>query len=248
MWRKLLEYGIAIVILGLLWEVAALVLHTPALPGPFEVVSQPAILFNAAMGRHFAISLWRVAASLAFGVALGLPLGLLLGRERVLDRLSAPLIFITYPIPKIVFLPILMIVLGLGNLSKITLITIIVFFQILVTARDAARAVPEESVFSIRSLGAGKWQTYRHIIFPASLPSVFTALRISTGTAIAVLFLAESFATEDGLGYLILNAWSSLNYSQMFAAILALGLMGVLIYELLELAERKMCPWAEVEQ
>jgi NitT/TauT family transport system permease protein len=243
--RKLLEYLLAIAALLVFWELAALALRTPALPGPFEVVSRPDLLVNAQMGRDFAISLYRVAVSLVLGVLLALPLGLVLGRTRILDRLSAPLIFITYPIPKIVFLPIFMVVLGLGNLSKITLITTIVFFQILVTARDAARAVPEESVFSIRSLGAGTWQTYRHIVLPASLPKVFTALRISTGTAIAVLFLAESFASQDGLGYVILNAWSSLNYPQMFAAILALGVMGVLIYEALEFGERKLCPWAD---
>lgn len=241
--RKILEYIFAFAVLLAFWQLAALALNTPALPSPLEVVAKPEMLFNADMGRHFAVSLFRVVVSLILGAALALPLGLLLGRERTLDRLSAPLIFITYPIPKIVFLPIFMVVLGLGDLSKITLITIIIFFQILVTARDAARAVPEESVLSIRSLGAGKWQTYRHIVFPASLPKVFTALRISTGTAIAVLFLAESFATVDGLGYMILDSWSSLNYPRMFAAILALGLMGVLIYELLEFAERKMCPW-----
>lgn len=243
MQRKLIGYALAVLALFIFWQLAAAALNTPALPGPYEVVSRPEMLFNRSMGRHFGVSLFRVFMSLALGTAIGLPLGLILGRERALDRLSAPLIFITYPIPKIVFLPIFMIVLGLGNVSKIALITVIVFFQILVTARDAAKAVPEESVLSIKSLGAGKWQTYKHIILPASLPNVFTALRISTGTAIAVLFLTESFATADGLGYLILNSWSSLNYPQMFAAIIALGTMGVLIYELLEFGERKMCPW-----
>jgi ABC-type nitrate/sulfonate/bicarbonate transport system permease component len=244
--RKLFGYALAFIVLLISWQLAAAALNTPALPGPYEVISRPELLFNAAMGRHFGLSLFRVIMSLILGTAIGLPLGLMLGRERALDRLSAPLIFITYPIPKIVFLPIFMIVLGLGNVSKIALMTVIVFFQILVTARDAAKAVPEESVLSIKSLSAGKWQIYKHIVFPASLPNVFTALRVSTGTAIAVLFLTESFATEDGLGYLILNAWSGLNYPQMFAAIMALGAMGVLIYELLEFGERKMCPWVDV--
>jgi len=243
MWRRAAEYAAAVVALLVLWWLASLALNTPALPLPIAIVSQPGLLFNVDMGRHFGVSLYRVAASLLLGTALGLPLGLILGRERVLDRISSPLIFITYPIPKIVFLPILMIVMGLGDGSKITLISIIVFFQILVTARDAARAVPEESVLSLRSLGASRWQIYLHSIYPASLPRVFTALRISTGTAIAVLFLTETFATQEGLGYVILSAWSSLDYTRMFAAILALGIMGVLIFESLGFAERKLCPW-----
>jgi ABC-type nitrate/sulfonate/bicarbonate transport system permease component len=244
--RKIWEYLVALAALLVFWQLAASALNTPALPGPLDVILKPEMIFNYSMGRNFGASLFRVIISLAIGVALALPLGLILGREKRLDRFSAPLIFITYPIPKIVFLPILMVILGLGNVSKITLISIIIFFQILVTARDAARAVPEESILSIKSLGAGRWQTYKHIVFPASLPKVFTALRISTGTAIAVLFLAESFATTDGLGYMIIDSWSSLNYPRMFAAILALGLMGVFIYELLEFGERKLCPWADV--
>ena len=92
------------------------------------------------------------------------------------------------------FLPVLLVLLGLGNAPKIALIAIIVFFQILVTARDAAKAVPEASVLSVRSLGASRLDIYRHVVVPAALPDIFTALRIGTGTAIAVLFLAESIA------------------------------------------------------
>ncbi len=243
MLRKVARYGLAIVVFLAVWAIGAAVLRTPALPDPWTVISQPALLFNKPMAGDFAVSLYRIVTAIALGNVLALPLGLVIGQTPSLDRYAAPLIFLTYPIPKIVFLPIFMVLLGLGDASKIVLIAVVIFFQILVTARDAARAVPEQSIMSLRSLGAGRAQIYRHVIFPASLPGVFTALRISVGTAIAVLFLAESFASQNGLGYAIINAWSGMNYPRMFAAILALAVLGVLLYEALELAERWACPW-----
>ncbi|HCG99537.1 MAG TPA: ABC transporter permease, partial [Actinobacteria bacterium] len=139
-------------------------------------------LVQGELSRHFAVSLYRVGVSILLGVALALPAGLILGREEWLDRFVAPIVFVLYPIPKIVFLPVLLLLLGLGNLSKIVLITVIVFFQILVTTRDAAKEIPGQSVMSMESLGATSWQIYKHVVYPASLPKMFTALRIASGT------------------------------------------------------------------
>ena len=113
-----------------------------------------------------------------------------------------------YPIPKVVFLPILLVLLGLADAPKIVLIALTVFFQVLVAVRDAVHAVPEDLVLSARALGAGRWGVYRHVIVPATLPAVFTSLRIGTGTAIAVLFIAEAIAGSTGLGYFIMQSWA----------------------------------------
>ena len=180
------------------------------------------------------------------GSALAVPLGLVIGRSPRIDSVAAPLIFLTYPVPKIVFLPVLLVLLGIGSLPKIALITLIVFFQILVTARDAARAIPAGSVLSVRSLGADRAQVFRHVVVPAALPDVFTALRISTGTAIAVLFFSESIAGTDGIGYYNIDAWSRIAYTDMFAGIIAMAVLGVVLYELLELAEARVCRWTRV--
>ncbi|MBI5232065.1 MAG: ABC transporter permease subunit, partial [Coriobacteriales bacterium] len=115
--------------------------------------------------------------------------------------------------------------------------------QLLVTARDAARAIPEASVLSVRSLGAGRAAVFRHVVFPAALPDVFTALRIGTGTASAVLFLAESFAGSSGLGYYIVDAWGRIDYPAMFAGIIAMALLGVVFYEALDVVDRRTTRW-----
>ncbi|OFW34595.1 MAG: ABC transporter permease [Candidatus Aquicultor primus] len=244
--EKLKSYTVAIFAILAGWHLLAVILNIQALPSPIIVMVDFTRLVQGELSRHFAVSLYRVGVSILLGVALALPAGLILGREEWLDRFVAPIVFVLYPIPKIVFLPVLLLLLGLGNLSKIVLITVIVFFQILVTTRDAAKEIPGQSVMSMESLGATSWQIYKHVVYPASLPKMFTALRIASGTAIAVLFFAESFATEEGLGYFIMDAWSRFNYSDMFGGIVAMALMGLLIYELLDVVERRACAWAKL--
>ena len=240
--RRVLGYVGATIALLIGWQLLALAVGSPALPPPAPAL-QAFVAEFPELAPHFAISGYRVLAAIALGVALGAPLGLLLGRAPRFDALVAPLVFMTYPIPKVVFLPVLLVLLGLGDSSKIVLITLIVSFQILVTTRDAARAVPPASVLSVRSLGGTRTQVFRHVVVPAAMPEIFTALRIGSGTAVAVLFLAESIAGTNGLGYYIVDAWSRIDYNGMFAGIIAMALLGVVLYELLEFAEGKTCRW-----
>ena len=177
---------------------------------------------------------------------MAVPIGLIVGRSPKADAVVAPVVYLTYPIPKVVFLPVLLVLLGIGDASKVALIALILFFQILVTARDAARSIPYDSVLSVRSLGAGRWDVFRHVVFPAALPDIFTALRISVGTAIALLFFSETVAGDSGLGWYILDAWSRMDYPAMYAGIVAMGLLGVVFYEALELVERRLSRWRGV--
>ncbi len=235
-------------ILGVLlvWHLLAVLLRSAALPTPGEAMLAFGQQVPAELWKHFLISAWRVLASVFISLLLGAPLGLWLGAEEKLDRFFAPLIYLLYPLPKIVFLPVVMILLGLGDLSKIFLITLVVFFQILVTTRDAARNVSHAKILAVVSLGAGRLDIYRHVIWPAIIPEIFTALRIGSGTAIAVLFFAESFASSEGLGYYIMDAWTRSAYQEMFAGIIAMGLLGYLLYAGLDALDKKICPWKKL--
>ncbi|MHB8829687.1 MAG: ABC transporter permease, partial [Syntrophales bacterium] len=145
--------------------------------------------------------------------------------------------------PNIVFLPLIMVLFGLGDFSKIFLITLVVFFQILVTTRDAARNVSQAMILSVISLGAKRRDLYRHVVWPAIIPDVFTALRIGSGTAIAVLFFAESIASSEGLGYYLMDAWSRYAYPEMFAGIIAMGFLGYSLYMGIDFLDSKICRW-----
>lgn len=244
---QFLGYLGATLFLLALWQYAAWSLKTPLLPTPGAALKATLRLLEADLGRHLWVSTYRVVISTFISLLLGLPLGLIMGYERRIDRFLAPLVYLTYPIPKIVFLPLILLFLGLGDRSKIFLITFIVFFQILVTTRDAVRKVQSETISSLRSLGGNRAQIYRYVLLPASLPDVLTALRLSMGTAIAVLFFAESFATTEGLGYFIMDSWSRAAPDEMFAGIIMMALLGVSLFIIVDLLERVLCRWQDLK-
>ncbi|MGB9903661.1 MAG: ABC transporter permease [Desulfotomaculales bacterium] len=227
----------------LAWHLLALVLNKPALPPPGKAFLVFGQQLREGLGRHFLVSSWRILASILLSLLIGVPLGIALGAEKKLDLFFAPLVYLTYPLPKIAFLPVVMYIFGLGDAAKIFLIALVVFFQILVTVRDAVRNVSQAVIVSVVSLGAGRLDVYRHVIWPAVVPEIFTALRIGSGTAIAVLFFAESFASSDGLGYYLMDAWSRYMYGEMFAGIIALGCLGYFLYVFLDFLDRKLCAW-----
>ena len=141
-------------------------------------------------------------------------------------------------------LPVFLLLLGIGNTSKIALIALILFFQILVVVRDTASAIQPELLWSVRSLGAGRLALLRYVYVPASVPAMLTALRLSIGIAVSVLFLAESFATTDGLGYYIMvESWSRVAYTDMYAGVVAMSLLGLALYYLADWLERWLAPW-----
>ena len=230
-----------------LWQYAAWSLENPLLPTPKAAIHATARLFEADLGKHFWVSTYRVVISTFTALLIGVPLGLIMGYERRMDRFLAPLVYITYPIPKIVFLPLILLFLGLGDGSKIFLITFIVFFQILVTTRDAVRKVQSETISSLRSLGGSRLQVYRYVLMPASLPDVLTSLRLSMGTAIAVLFFAESFATTEGLGYFIMDSWSRAAPDEMFAGIIMMAVLGVGLFMVVDFFDKILCKWQHLK-
>jgi NitT/TauT family transport system permease protein len=227
-----------------IWQGAASLIQWPGLPGPAKTAAALIRLaFEGRLWQHTGASLSRIMFALIAGIIPASALGLAAGRLPWFNRLVSPFIYLLLPLPKAAFLPVIMLFLGLGEGSKIFLISFIIFSQILVTVRDAARQIAPELLDSVRSLGAWKGALLYHVVVPAVLPGFFTALRVSLGTAIAVLFLAETFASESGLGYLIVDAWTRIAYAEMYAAIAALSILGLLLFILVDVTEILLCPW-----
>ncbi len=242
-WCRVTEYVLAFLALTIFWQLLAWVLSKPVLPPPLVAIKALVEGLSGELKVHLMVSAYRILASLAWATLVAVPLGLLIGRIYHLDRLVAPLIYLVYPVPKVVFLPVVLVLMGLGDISKIFLIGLIAFFQILVATRDAARGVEKELVYSLRSLGATQVHIFRHVVFPAALPKIITSLRIALGTSIAVLFITETVATSTGIGYYLMDAWARVAYDDLFAGVLAMGLMGFGLYLLLDWLEKRICPW-----
>jgi len=242
--RGAVGYAAATVVVLIVWQLVSVLLKSPALP---TVPSTAVALWRnaAAIGPQALASLGVIVGSIALGMITGLPLGLLLGRLPMLDRFVSPIVFLLYPIPKVVFVPVLLVLLGLGNAPKVVLIALVIFFQSVVSTRDAARHVDKDFVDAMLALGMTKWQVIWYLVLPHTLPSVCTAVRINIATAIAILFLAESIAGSSGLGYYIVQMWGRLDYPAMFAGIVALAVLGVALYEAVGWVERRWLRWAD---
>lgn len=235
----------ALIFLLLIWQALAWLVNKPILPSPVQVVGALAReLTQGALALHFLASLWRVIASLALSILLAVPAGLVLGQSPHLNRLFSPVIYLTYPIPKVVLVPIVLLFLGIGDLAKIVIIFLILFFQVLVLVRDQAAGLRPELIQSVRSLGAGRRALFRYVYLPASLPAILTGVRQSIGTAVAVLYVAELFATRYGLGYYIYYSGSTLlDYPAMYAGIVSMSLLGGMLYIATDWLQKLFCPW-----
>ena len=232
----------------LIWQVLAWIIRQPIMPSPIEVLPLFATSIFGDLGVHFLASTGRVLAAIFAAVFTAVPIGLGLGQLPRLDRIFAPLIAIVYPIPKIVLLPVIYVLIGITDVSKIFLIALIIFFQILVVVRDEAANLHPELILSVRSLGAGRRALFRYVYFPASLPAVLTALRVSVGTAIAVLFIAEQSLTTYGLGYyIVVEAYQVLKYQEMYAGIFAMSMLGLVLYLVIYYLELRVYRYQDSE-
>ncbi len=238
---------LAIIVLTLLWEIVALVVNKPILPPPTAVAQTFFRKLPGDLGRHFAASFFRVLASMILSVVLAVPAGLVLGQSKRLNRIFSPFVYLLYPVPKVVLVPVILLFFGIGDISKIIIIVIILFFQILVLVRDQAATIRPELIQSVRSLGAGRRALFTYVYLPASLPAILTALRQSVGTAVAVLYIAELFATRLGLGYYIYISGSTFfDYPAMYAGVAAMSLLGLGMYFTVDWLDRWLCRWQYV--
>lgn len=227
-----------------IWQVTAMLVDRPILPAPSTVFLVFLKELQNELLLHFAVSLWRVTAGMLLSVLAAAPAGLIIGGSKRLNRLFSPVIYLLYPIPKVVFVPIVILFLGIGDTSKIMMMFLILFFQIVVLVRDQASGIAPQLIQSLQSLGAGRRALFRFVYLPASLPAILTALRQSIGTAVAVLYITELSATKYGLGYYIYYKGSTLlDYPSMYAGVIAMSLLGLGMYFTVDWLERKWCKW-----
>lgn len=226
-----------------LWQGLSLSVSSPIFPSPMQVGRNLADIFFRLIAMHVGWSLWRIACGLFLAVLVGFPLGIAMGYSARVNRFLSPLVYISYPIPKIALLPIVMLAFGVGETAKILLIFLILLFQIVVALRDAVRTIPPETFYPLYSLGAPFSFVFHEILWPASLPKFLTALRVAMATAISVLFFTETFGTQYGMGYFIMDAWLRVNYLEMYSGIVVLSFMGLFLFGFLDVMERLLCRW-----
>ena len=213
--RALFRYLLALAALLAIWHIGSLALGEFLLPRPLDVLAYfGEALTTGAFWQHAGASAWRVLSAMSLAWLVAFPLGLILGHVRSVDNTLSPMVFLTYPLPKIVLLPLFLTLFGLGDLPRVLLIALTTGYQILVVTRASAQGLDKKYLDSFRSLGGTPLQ-----------------------------FMAESFATRRGLGFLIMDAWGRGDQLEMFTGILAMSLLGVALYELCNVLETRSCRW-----
>jgi ABC-type nitrate/sulfonate/bicarbonate transport system permease component len=244
---KLFTFIRGLLLLIVLWYIAAFALGDTLIPPPHLVVSLSfRLLLSGELFFHSLATIVRIIAGLILALITAWPIGLLISRSSHFDHFLSPLIYLLYPVPKIAFLPVFMLLFGLGDFSKIMLLYTVIVFQLTISIRDGIREIPAEFIILADTMKLSTKLRVTKLYLPASIPRILSALRISIGISMAVLFFAENYATSYGLGYFIMNGWTMINYPIMFSGILALSLTAGLLLSSIDLIQSKLCPWLEI--
>lgn len=234
----------AILMVHLCWYVMAIALPKGLIPLP-HVVWQYFIrlMLSGTLLLHMLSSLLRLSVAIGLALAIGIPIGLLSGISKWFDYFATPITYLLYPLPKIAFLPVFMLLFGLGDGSKVMLLFTVLVFQLIIATRDGVKQLPVEYVH-VASIMRLSWrQKIRKLYFPSTLPHILNALKISVGISMAVLFFCENYATTYGLGYYIMNNWTMVNYPGMFSGIIAMAIVAAGLIILIDKLHDKLCKW-----
>jgi len=236
----------ALVGLVVLWELFARAGWVPALflPSPLSVLHELADMVRSGeLLVHVAASLRRLALGFALGALAGVAVGIAVGFFSMAEAVGGPLIAATFPIPKIALLPLLILWLGIGEVSKVAVIALGVFFPMAINTHAGVRQADPLLVRAAVSFGAGRWSVIRKVVLPSALPMVFAGLKLGAGTALLLLVAAEMIAVESGIGFLVMHAGNLMATTKLMVGIALLSLLGVLSHWALTGLERLVIPW-----
>jgi taurine transport system permease protein len=193
--------------------------------------------------EHVTISTARVFGAFLLACVVGVPLGLAMGMSPLIRGVLDPPIEFYRPIPPLAYLPLMIIWFGIGETSKVLLIFLSVFAPVALGARSGVKSAAIEQIHAAYSFGASRWQVLRHVILPAALPEILTAMRIGIGFGWTTLVAAEMVAATSGLGYLVLSASQFLQTSTVIMGIIVIAIIAYAFDLLMRFIERKIVPW-----
>lgn len=235
-------------ILGLfgVWElIAQMGLVSPLfLPAPSAILATGyKMVLSGEIFHHIGASLWRIFWGFSCAVIIGTLVGILLGFFSVAESIGNPIIASTYPIPKIAILPLLILWLGIGEYSKITVIGLGVFFPMVINVYTGVRNADPVLIKAAISLGSNPQRIIRKVILPSALPMIFAGLKLGIGIALLLVVAAEMIAADAGIGFLILTSADLMQTTKLMFGISILSMLGLIFSWLIDKLERLCIPW-----
>jgi NitT/TauT family transport system permease protein len=216
------------------------------LPPPGDVGDSLVTMFSGeSIWGHIRVTLVEVVVGFAIAVVVGTALGVVLGRMRWLERALQPAMVAFQVVPKIALVPIFVILFGYGITSKIVVTAILAFFPIMLNVLLGVRSVDRGHRDVMRGLGASRWQTFRDLELPSTLPYVFAGAEVGIVFAVIGAIVGEYLGANEGLGYLVVTNLNALDAPGLYAVIVLLAVLGTVLYLAVTLTKRFVIPWHE---
>jgi len=256
---RIIEYAAFPVAVLVLWQICSVAgfVRRDVLPAPLDVLGVWYDLITGATGSasrysgtwfgHAWASIWRVYAGFGWGVTLGIFVGLLIGLSRLMERVFDPTVQVLRNIPVTAWVPLALVFFGIGNPPAIFLIGLGSFFPAAINTTHGVRQINVTLYKAARMMGADDRELLRRVVLPASLPSIFTGIRLSMGIAWVLVVVAEILAVRSGLGYLLNDAYLFYRNDVVIAAMLSIGLLGFCSDRLVVLVRNVLLSWNRKE-
>ena len=236
------------VVVLIAWEagVRAGILKALFFPAPTTIIRTLAkMIANGDLFVDLGATLSRLGQGLLLGSGVGLLVGLVMGWSRPLREVVDPFIAAAHPIPKISILPLVMIVFGIGEASKVVLVAIASFFPTMINTMAGVRQIHPIHFEVAGNFGAGLGKTFTRVLVPGSLPLILTGLRLALNTALVVTIAVELLTAREGLGATIWLAWETLRTEDLYVALLTTALLGISFNQALRFLAQRLIPWQE---
>jgi len=222
------------------------------LPSPMAVGETFMTLLNngyqgKSLAYHVGISLFRFGLAFVLTLLVAVPLGLWMGMNESVKAVLDPPIEITRPMPKLALLPLLIIWFGIGEVAKVVIIVLALFPILSISAMQAVRGVSQRKIQAAYSLGASRWTVFRRVLLPASLPGIFTGIRVSIGIGITMLVGAELIATTAGIAFMAMSAADFLLTNVVIVGVLIMAAIGYTLDLIARAVENRVVHWGGKE-
>jgi NitT/TauT family transport system permease protein len=239
---------ITIPIILALWEVIVDSgwVKSPFLPSPWTIaIATVHLITSGELGGHLCPTLARVFAGFLAGTIPAVIIGLAMGWSRRLRALLDPVVAVAYPLPKITLLPLIMLLIGVGEQAMILVVALAAFFPILINSLAGVTAI-EPIYFEVaRTYRASRFQTFVKVILPGSLPMVMAGIRLGLGLALLTTVVVELAVATKGLGAMLWLSWETLRIERIYVAIAVIAILGLLLNPLTQSLTRRLIPWKE---
>lgn len=232
--------------LVLLWELCARagVLDTRFFPAPTSIVAQAVDLATSGeLWGHLSASLQRLLWGSLLGGVPALLLGIAMGLYRPVRAAIDPLISATYPVPKSAILPLILLIFGLGEASKIVMVALGVFFPVVINTISGVMQIDKIYLDVGKNFRASRWQTFRTVALPGALPSIMAGIKLGIGMGLILIAIAEMVGAKNGIGFMIWDAWQILSVETMYVGLIVISILGFLLTLILNEIEGWILPW-----